>query len=203
MMRQGGRGKGRVGGDVGASRLPCLEIKIMIEQLKTTYTNYRWAKVAVFVGLLCCGVLLYWLSWRFLFQVLPQMPHLWEVQGAAILIPFIGLLLLSISLLLIWAILLPTLVRVVIHWWQDFHERQHFAMDLRAVERIVERITVPDPQRERQATPAALPRAQHAALHESASAQQSAIAPRSIRVSHNLPRSIGELQATGTSSTFS
>ncbi|HLG61687.1 MAG TPA: protein phosphatase 2C domain-containing protein [Ktedonosporobacter sp.] len=182
----------------------------MIEQLKTTYTNYRWAKVAVFVGLLCCGVLLYWLSggfppwaWRFLFQVLPQMPHLWEVQGAAILIPFIGLLLLSISLLLIWAILLPTLVRVVIHWWQDFHERQHFAMDLRAVERIVERITVPDPQRERQATPAALPRAQHAALHESASAQQSAIAPRSIRVSHNLPRSIGELQATGTSSTFS
>ena len=176
----------------------------MIEQLKTTYTNYRWAKVAVFVGLLCCGVLLYWLSggfppwaWRFLFQVLPQMPHLWEVQGATILLPFIGLLLLSISLLLIWAILLLTLVRVVIHWWQDLHERQHFAMDLRAAERIAEQITVPERQRERQAAPAALPRAQHAMLNEPASAQQSAIAPRSIRVSHNV------LSATGTSSTFS
>src|SRR5581483_877753 len=42
--------------------------------------------------------------------------------------------------------------------------------------------------------------AQHAVLNEPASAQQSAIAARSARVSHNLPRSIGELQATGTSS---
>ena len=176
----------------------------MIEQLKTTYTNYRWAKFAVFGGLLCCGGLLYWLSggfppwaWRFLFQVLPQMPHLRAVQGSAILIPFIGLLLLSISLLLIWIILLLTLARVVIHWWQDFHERQHFAMDLRAAERIVEQITVPDHGQERQAAPTAMPRVQKAAMNKATFSQQSSIAARSARVSHNV------LSATGTSSTFS
>ncbi len=176
----------------------------MIEQLKITYTNYRWAKLAVIVVLLLCSVLLLWTSggfppwaWRFLFQVVPQVPRLWSAQGAAIVIPLVGLILLSVSLLLLWGILLITIVNVAVQWWRDFHERQHFAMDLRAAELLVEQTTIPDGGQVRQAPPVIAQQPQRMAINAPRASEQIYGVERSARITRNT------LSSTGTSPTFS
>ncbi|HLZ55673.1 MAG TPA: protein phosphatase 2C domain-containing protein [Ktedonosporobacter sp.] len=123
----------------------------MSEQLKAAYTNYRWVKTAAFTGLIACGVLLCWLSggfppwaWRFLFQVLPQIPQLWQAQGGAILAPLVGLVLLSSALLIMWIALAISVIKVGLHWWHDFHEQQHFQMDVYEAERMANDVTISD-----------------------------------------------------------
>ncbi len=117
----------------------------MIGQLRAAYTDYRWAKVVVCIGLCICGLLLYGLfggfppwAWRFLIQVLPQLPHLWEMQGSAILLPFIGLLLLSTALFLLWGLLVGTFFQVMLHWWRDWRQQQHLALELQEAEYLAE-----------------------------------------------------------------
>src|SRR5262249_40584157 len=45
-------------------------------------------------------------AWRFLFDVLPRLPDLWAAQGFGVLLPLIGLLLLSLSLLILWGLII-------------------------------------------------------------------------------------------------
>lgn len=118
---------------------------MMMNRLKAAYTQYSMVKVAAFVGVVLGGVLLFALSggfpplaWRLLIQALMQLPRLWAMQGAGVLIPLFGLVLLSTSLLIIWMILAVLAVNIVLHWWHDFHEHQHFAMDLREAQQMVE-----------------------------------------------------------------
>ncbi|HEY5002702.1 MAG TPA: protein phosphatase 2C domain-containing protein, partial [Ktedonobacteraceae bacterium] len=69
---------------------------------------------------------------------LPQLPHLWASQGSAIVVPLVGLVLLSLSLLILWLLLIFAAYRVVLYWWHHLHEHEHFAMDLREAERIAD-----------------------------------------------------------------
>lgn len=108
-----------------------------MEHLKTAYTNFWWARLAACIGLLLCGFLLYWISggfppwaWRFFATILPQMARLWAAQGPAVLLPLSGLGLLSLSLLILWGVLLGTAVKVAFQWWQNFYAHQHFALEL-------------------------------------------------------------------------
>jgi len=117
----------------------------MMEQLKAAYANYRWARLVVGVGLLICGILLYWLSggfppwaWRFLASVLPQISHLWAVQGARMVIPLAGLVLLSITLFILWGGLLGFAIKLAWDWWDAVQERRRFALDLQEAEDMAE-----------------------------------------------------------------
>jgi serine/threonine protein phosphatase PrpC len=119
-------------------------VKIM-ERLKAALVNYWWVRVAVGLGLLIGGIILYTLSggfppwaWRFAASIFPQASRLWAAQGAAILFPLIGLGLLSLSLLILWAVLLWSLVKLIVFSWQLYHDRQRFAQDLEEAEYMAE-----------------------------------------------------------------
>ncbi|GCE09067.1 hypothetical protein KDAU_63960 [Dictyobacter aurantiacus] len=115
----------------------------MIENLKEAYTHQRRVKIAAFLGLctssllltICSGGFPPW-AWRFLFQVLPQIPVLWQAQGAAIFLPLFGLCLLSLALLILWLTIIILLVKVSKHIWNDFTDHRSFEDDLREAEML-------------------------------------------------------------------
>ncbi len=116
-----------------------------MERLKAALVNYWWVRIAAGVGLLIGGIVLYTLSggfppwaWRFAASVFPQTPRLWAAQGAAVLFPLLGLGLLSLSLLILWIVVLGSLVKLVVFSWQLHHDRQRFAHDLEEAEYMAE-----------------------------------------------------------------
>ena len=103
----------------------------MIQQIQTAYTDHQGVKLTTLIALILCGVLLYWLSggfppwaWRLLAQTMLLMDQLWSQRGAAILTPLAGLVLLSLSLLIMWVSLTIAAIKVGIHCWQDFQGHQ-------------------------------------------------------------------------------
>ena len=113
----------------------------MLEKVRAAYTNYRWLSRAACIGLIVCAALLYWLpggfppwAWRFLFQILPTLPHLWQVQGFAILLPLMGLICLSVMLLLLWGMLVVAFIKMAQYWWYALRERQRFLLELQEAE---------------------------------------------------------------------
>ncbi len=115
----------------------------MIEQLKIAYTQQRRVRVLVSLALLAYAALLYAFSggfppwaWRFLLHTLPQVSRLWAMQGSAIVVPLVGLVLLSLSLLILWGILLVVAISIALYWWRTFQNSQRFAQDLEEAERL-------------------------------------------------------------------
>lgn len=96
----------------------------MVGYIKTAYTDSRWARPIISVGLLLYAVLLYRFSggfppwaWRFSFAVFPQLSRLSAVRGSIIFLPLVGLVLLSLSLFVLWGILVLALIRVGLDSW--------------------------------------------------------------------------------------
>jgi serine/threonine protein phosphatase PrpC len=129
----------------------------MQEKIKIAYTNHRWLRLTVLASLLSCTFLLYWRAggfppwaWRFLFQVTPQLPRLWQLHHQAIVLPFAGLLCLSLVLLLLWGAIPVALFRMALYWWNTLRERQYFLQELQEAEqqakRQAERMVADEPQ---------------------------------------------------------
>jgi serine/threonine protein phosphatase PrpC len=115
----------------------------MIEQLKIAYTQQRRVRIFVSLALLAYAALLYAFSggfppwaWRFLLHTLPQVSRLWAMQGSAIVVPMVGLALLSFSLLILWGLLLVVATSIALYWWRTIQNRQRFAQDLEEAERL-------------------------------------------------------------------
>src|SRR5712691_11223092 len=160
----------------------------MLDQAKAAYTNYRWLRLAAGVGVLGCAVLLYWLSggfppwaWRLLFRVLPDIPRLWQLQSFALLLPLIGLVLLSTALLILWGALVVASVKVVQHWWYDFREIQHFAMDVQAAEHLTEQMAAEEMQQLATASPQQAYVVAHAARGPTSSTKTMSLPPTAVR----------------------
>ncbi|GCE31128.1 hypothetical protein KDA_66120 [Dictyobacter alpinus] len=138
---------------------------MMSEKLKDAYRQYRWVKLVALAGLVLGGLLLLVCSggfppwaWRFLVQVLPQIPILWQMQGAAMLLPLVGLCLLSLSLLVLWIVIGILLVKVIKHIWNDFQTRPtSFADDLREAELMAEQAVQDQELAEEEEAPAPMP----------------------------------------------
>jgi serine/threonine protein phosphatase PrpC len=118
---------------------------MMIENLKEAYIHHRWVKIVALLGVLLCGMLLTLFSggfppwaWIFLLQVIPRLSGLWATQGAIILLPFAGLCLLSLSIVIMWVVLMVLAVKIVVHLWRDYTARQSFEDDLRAATLLAE-----------------------------------------------------------------
>src|SRR4051794_10049905 len=125
----------------------------MLEKVRAAYTNYRSLSRAACVGLIICAALLYWLpggfppwAWRFLFQILPMLPHLWQVQGFAILLPLVGLICLSVMLLLLWGMLVVAFIKMAQYWWYALRERQRFLLELQEAELLAEQMAANEMQ---------------------------------------------------------
>src|SRR6266446_4837794 len=109
----------------------------IVEQLHTAYIAHRWMRIAACITLLAGTVLLLYISggfppwaWRFLIQVLPQLPRLWAARGLLMLIPLSGLVLLSVTLLLAWTAFAFACIRLVRGWWQERQELRRFDQEL-------------------------------------------------------------------------
>lgn len=123
------------------------EVTFMIEQIKMVYAGYRLSKVVACLSLLLCAVLLFWFSggfppwaWVFLAQVIPIIPRLWAAQGAAMLLPLLGLILLSLALLILWGVLLVLFYRVVRDWLYERSDRERFARELEEAELLADQM---------------------------------------------------------------
>src|SRR5229473_6365034 len=109
----------------------------IVAQLHTSYIAHRWMRIAACIALLPGTVLLLYISggfppwaWRFLIQVLPQLPRRWAARGLLMLIPLSGLVLLSVTLLLAWAAFAFACIRLVRGWWQERQELRRFDQEL-------------------------------------------------------------------------
>src|SRR5713101_428545 len=109
----------------------------IVAQLHAAYIAHRWVRIAACIALLPGAILLLYISggfppwaWRFLIQVLPQLPRLWAARGLLMLIPLSGLVLLSVTLLLAWAAFAFACIRLVRGWWQERQELRRFDQEL-------------------------------------------------------------------------
>ncbi len=103
----------------------------MFQSLYATYRNRQWLRIACDVGLLLCGILLVVLggglppvAWRFLARVVVTLPILWTARGPLIVLPFIGLVLQSFLLLLLWFAWVFVCGKSVQYEWTLFQERR-------------------------------------------------------------------------------
>jgi serine/threonine protein phosphatase PrpC len=111
-------------------------MKDILERLQAAYMANRWIRIAARAGLILGAIFLLWISggfppwaWRFLFQVIPQVPRLWAVHGLFIVLPLIGLALLSATLLVAWGALLLLSMRLMHAWWLERQELRRFNED--------------------------------------------------------------------------
>ncbi|HEY6542439.1 MAG TPA: hypothetical protein VIZ18_15960, partial [Ktedonobacteraceae bacterium] len=97
----------------------------MLNRFKTSYLAYRWIRrvsavavgVSAIVLLALTGGFPPW-AWRLFFQALSQFWLLWRQRGLGIVVPFIGLGLLSLSIFIMWGVLLMAVGWMVRHWWR-------------------------------------------------------------------------------------
>ncbi len=111
----------------------------ILERFKLSYNRYSWVRV------LCCAVLLAGTgfaivqcgglppaTWRSFAATLPQVSHLWQVQGAAMLPSLALLSLQSLASLLVWLTILCGWVAVIRDWRRQVRERKDFARNVEA-----------------------------------------------------------------------
>jgi serine/threonine protein phosphatase PrpC len=117
----------------------------MIEHLRAVYITYKWIRLTVCAGIVITGFLLTWLSggfppwaWSFLVQVAPRLPGLWQQHGFAVLLPLVGLILLSITLLIAWGGLVTMGIHIISHWWQERRELRHFDQDVQKAQDLTD-----------------------------------------------------------------
>jgi serine/threonine protein phosphatase PrpC len=73
-------------------------------------------------------------AWRFLFQAMSRLPALWVQRGPAIVLPFVGLLLLALTLFVLWGLILLVAALMVRDWLQRRRDMHEFAQDLARAE---------------------------------------------------------------------
>jgi serine/threonine protein phosphatase PrpC len=127
----------------------------ILEQLQAAYMANRWIRIAARAGLILSGILLLWVSggfppwaWRFLFQVIPHVPRLWAVHGLLMVIPLVGLILLSATLLIAWGALVLGSIRLIRSWWQERQELRRFDKEVLQAQYLSEAMqeTQPNPR---------------------------------------------------------
>src|SRR5258707_2559371 len=108
-------------------------INNILEHMQTLYATHKWLRIAACIALPLGAILLLsigggfppW-AWRFLFQALPRLPSLWAAHGPLTLIPLLGLVLLSATLLFAWGALVLIGIRLVRGWWREPRGLQRF-----------------------------------------------------------------------------
>ncbi|HEV2583738.1 MAG TPA: protein phosphatase 2C domain-containing protein, partial [Ktedonobacteraceae bacterium] len=115
----------------------------MIARFKAAYDAQRRVRLATLIGLGVAAIALLatggfppW-AWRFLFQVLSQLSRLWEVRGLAMLLPFVGLLMLALTQAILWCAIVLAAVYVVRDWLQRRRDMQAFELELAEAGRSV------------------------------------------------------------------
>ena len=124
----------------------------ILDQLHDIYMDSSWIRllarfVLILSGLLLlswCGGLPPW-AWRFLFHAVPQLPALWAAYGWSMVMPMVGLLLLSALLLVAWVAFLIISTRLIRSWWLERQELRRFNEEVEAAHTRSEAIMHTEP----------------------------------------------------------
>jgi serine/threonine protein phosphatase PrpC len=97
----------------------------MLNRFNASYTAHSWVRRGSGVALCVSAFLLAALTggfppwaWRLLFHALPQLPRLWEQRGPGIVAPLLGLGLLSLTLFILWGMVLAAAAWMALRWWR-------------------------------------------------------------------------------------
>ena len=97
----------------------------MLNRFLASYMAYRWFRRLSAVGVGVSAIVLLALTggfppraWRFFFGALSQFSLLWALRGLSIVVPFMGLGLLSLTIFILWGVLLVAAWWMVRHWWR-------------------------------------------------------------------------------------
>ncbi len=108
----------------------------MLAQLRTSYAAHPWTRRAAGLGLCIAVIALALLgggfppwAWRFLAQATPQLPRLWALHGLGVLVPYSGLLLLSLTFALLWGGLAFAVFAMLRHWLRTRLDMRDFERD--------------------------------------------------------------------------
>jgi len=109
----------------------------LIERITRAYVASRGVRWLCVLGVLISALLLFVLAggfppyaWRLLAQTLPQLPALLATRGSSVLLALVGLLLLSVTILIVWGALLWLSWRMLAYWRYERQELRNFAADL-------------------------------------------------------------------------
>ena len=127
----------------------------MLEHYKASYRANPWVRRGTLALLVVASILLASLTggfppwaWRLLFRVLPTLSRLWAMRGLAILPALLSLSLLSLTLFVIWTVIVLLALRMALYWWRERELHQSFEDDLQDARSQVsynDEPTVPEP----------------------------------------------------------
>lgn len=97
----------------------------MLNRFMTSYLAYRRVRrvsavavgVSAIVLLALTGGFPPW-AWRLFFHALSQFSQLWGQRGPGIIAPFVGLGMLSLTIFMLWGVILVAAGWMVRHWWR-------------------------------------------------------------------------------------
>lgn len=117
----------------------------MINILQDAYRNTKWVRMIVGIGLCLYAILLFLLgggmppwSWRLLWQIRPTLPQLFAERGAGVIIPLLGLFLLSLTLFLLWITLIVAAVKHIAFSWGLRQEQDRLTLEMTEAEALAE-----------------------------------------------------------------
>ena len=106
----------------------------MVHTLSFSYKNSRWVRITYGAGLLLCGVVFILLfggfpplAWRFLVHVVATLPVLWTTKGLLVVVPFIGLVLQSLLIAMVWGAWMFAVIKAL--QYELFQARQHIVQE--------------------------------------------------------------------------
>ena len=116
-------------------------MQAIIGQFKASYSAYRWVRRTACIGLGMAGIVLLAMAggfppwaWRFLFQVVIRLPRLWEQRGTGMILPFLGLLLLALTMIVLWGIIILVAILMARDWLRRRWDMREFVQDLAGAE---------------------------------------------------------------------
>jgi len=118
-----------------------INMQAITGQLKASFSAYRWVRRTAYIGLGAAGLVLLAMAggfppwaWRFLFQVVLLLPRLWDQRGIGMILPFLGLLLLALTLFVLWGIIILASSLMARDWLRRRRDMREFAQDLAGAE---------------------------------------------------------------------
>jgi serine/threonine protein phosphatase PrpC len=102
----------------------------MLNRLKASYLASHWVRRVSALAVVVSAIVLLALTggfppwaWRLFFHALSQFSLLWGQRGPAIVAPFIGVALLSLTILVLWVAWLAAAGWMALHWWRARSQR--------------------------------------------------------------------------------
>jgi serine/threonine protein phosphatase PrpC len=119
----------------------------MLNRLRASYVAHSWTRHAAALGLCIAAIVLAMLgggfppwAWRLLAQSTPQLSGLLAMRGTSVIVSYTGLLLLSLTFVLLWGSMIYAAYAMLHHWLRTRLEMRDFERDLSGASKAVKAV---------------------------------------------------------------